>query len=232
MNLRRASPAVSLTFMFYLGRSPFGLIPRNLLRKTGGVGDLFPHHTKRFQSAIFDTQKLAPGFFIVLVVFMAWRYIFNKPKESATIFWNGRFFISHVLCIVVYNNFIYNTLVLFLVLSFIFFFIIECFIIKKLHLPENYQIPIIIYRIIIGLLILFSLQAVFNNKNIYSFILATGSVRFFISDIVLAYYNTVKTMTKHSFALVMANYAIAQGWNNNCLHKSKINMCEERARCA
>jgi integrase len=28
------------------------------------VGDLFPHHTKRFQSAIFDTQELAPGFFI------------------------------------------------------------------------------------------------------------------------------------------------------------------------
>ncbi|MDR0558374.1 MAG: hypothetical protein LBG43_11030, partial [Treponema sp.] len=38
--------------------------PRSLLRKTGGVGDLFPHHTKRFQSAIFDTQELAPGFFI------------------------------------------------------------------------------------------------------------------------------------------------------------------------
>jgi hypothetical protein len=36
------------------------------------VGDLFPHHTKRFQSAIFDTQELAPGFFI----------FFRKHKQN------------------------------------------------------------------------------------------------------------------------------------------------------
>jgi hypothetical protein len=46
-----------------LGRSPFGLIPRSLLWKTGGVGDMFSHYTQRFQSTIFNTHELAHGFF-------------------------------------------------------------------------------------------------------------------------------------------------------------------------
>jgi hypothetical protein len=62
---------------FDLGRSPFGLIPRSLLRKTGGVGDLFPHHTKRFQSAIFDTHELAPGFFIYFLY-----HLYFQPSRT------------------------------------------------------------------------------------------------------------------------------------------------------
>ncbi|WP_148257216.1 lysoplasmalogenase family protein [Treponema primitia] len=43
------------------------------------------------------------------------------------------------------------------------------------------------------------------------FFLVTGSISFLVSDTVLAYYNTVKTMTKYPLALVMSTYVIAQG---------------------
>jgi SAM-dependent methyltransferase len=42
----------------------FGLIPRSLLRLNWGCGGFVPPHTQRFQGEIFNTQELAPGFFI------------------------------------------------------------------------------------------------------------------------------------------------------------------------
>jgi hypothetical protein len=46
--------------------SQWGLIPRSLLRNTGGVGDLFPHIRKDFKEKSSIPRSLLRGFFIFL----------------------------------------------------------------------------------------------------------------------------------------------------------------------
>jgi hypothetical protein len=41
-------------------------------------------------------------------------------------------------------------------------------------------------------------------------LLAAGSFLFFISDMVLSYFNMIKIMTKNSLSVVMLSYIIAQ----------------------
>jgi uncharacterized membrane protein YhhN len=149
---------------------------------------------------------------ILLALLFSWfgDILLIKPAKMQLYFGIGSFLISHILYIIVYTDFIYNVEILFCVLSFMIIFTFEYFIIRKLHLPKSYQIPIIVYGIIIGLLLLFSLQVFINNKNIYSFLLVAGSISFFVSDTLLTYYSTVKIMTKYPLALVMASYVIAQ----------------------
>jgi uncharacterized membrane protein YhhN len=133
-----------------------------------------------------------------------------KPKKIPLYLGIGSFLIAHILYIIVYTNFIDSIHVLFGIVSLLIVFIIEYFIIKRLHIQKAYLIPILVYGIIIGLLLLFSLQVFADNKNRYSFLLVAGSVCFLISDTVLAYYNTVKAMTKQSLSFVMVTYVIAQ----------------------
>ncbi|GHV83177.1 hypothetical protein AGMMS50212_05170 [Spirochaetia bacterium] len=149
---------------------------------------------------------------ILLALLFSWfgDIFLIKPDKIKLYLGIISFLISHILYIIVYNSFISDIKILFYVLSFAGFFIIEYFIIKRLHFPRGYKIPTILYGIVIGHLILFSLQVFAGNRNIYSFLLVAGSIFFLISDTVLVYYNTVKTMTKYGAALVMASYVIAQ----------------------
>jgi uncharacterized membrane protein YhhN len=142
-----------------------------------------------------------------------------KPKKMQVCLGISSFLISHVLYIIVYTGFIGNIHILFGISALLIVFIIEYFIIKKLHFPRDYQIPILVYGIIIGLLPVVSLQVFVDNKSPYSFLLFAGSISFLISDTVLAYYNTVKPMTKQPLSFVMATYAIAQaGIIIGCIH--------------
>jgi uncharacterized membrane protein YhhN len=85
-----------------------------------------------------------------------------------------------------------------------------CFFIAKLRIPNNCKFSIIIYGIAISFLVIFSLQVFVLHKSAAGILLVIGSVSFFISDFVLAYFNTMKPMTKNPFSVVMLSYIIAQ----------------------
>jgi hypothetical protein len=65
-------------FTTLLGRSPFGVIPRPLGRKTGGVGDLFPHIHKYFKEKS-SIPRLAPGILYLNILILSIHFnVFNK----------------------------------------------------------------------------------------------------------------------------------------------------------
>jgi hypothetical protein len=66
------------------------------------------------------------------------------------------------------------------------------------------------YGIMVGLLIIFSVQVFVNYKNEVSVLFTIGSILFFISDTLLTYFNTAKPMTKNILSLVMVTYIAAQ----------------------
>jgi uncharacterized membrane protein YhhN len=149
---------------------------------------------------------------ILLALLCAWAgdILLIKPKKMQLYLGIGGFIISHILYIITYTNFIDSIHILFGILSLLIVLLSECFIIKKLRFPKDYLIPILVYGTIIGLLIVFSLQVFIDNKDRYGFLLVAGSISFLISDTVLAYYNTVKTMTRQALSFVMTTYVIAQ----------------------
>jgi uncharacterized membrane protein YhhN len=149
---------------------------------------------------------------VLLALLFSWfgDILLVKPKKVQLYLGIGSFLLAHIFYIFTYTSFIHSVNISFAVMSFIIVFMVEYLVIKKLHLPKAYQISIIIYGTIIGLLLLFSLQVFAEHKNRYSFLLVAGSISFLISDTVLAYYNTVKTMTKQPLSFVMATYVIAQ----------------------
>jgi uncharacterized membrane protein YhhN len=99
-------------------------------------------------------------------------------------------------------------------MAFIFTFLlvlsIERLLAMKLYVPNKYKFFTIIYGIATGFLVVSSLQVFIRHKSMASFLPVIGSLLFFVSDAVLAYFNTIKTMTKNSLAVVMASYSIAQ----------------------
>jgi uncharacterized membrane protein YhhN len=158
---------------------------------------------------------------ILSALLCAWSgdIVLIKPKKMQLYLGIGCFLIAHILYGIVYTDFIDSIHILFGISTAMIVFIIEYFIIKKLHFPKDYQIPILVYGISIGLLIVFSLQVFAANINWYSFLLVAGSISFLISDTVLAYYSTVKTMTKQPLSFVMITYVIAQtGIIIGCIH--------------
>jgi uncharacterized membrane protein YhhN len=81
-----------------------------------------------------------------------------------------------------------------------------------LHIQNNYRIFIIVYGLAIGLLVVFSLQVFILYKSISGILFVIGSVLFLVSDAVLVYFNTIRTMTKNSLAVVMLSYIVAQAF--------------------
>jgi uncharacterized membrane protein YhhN len=120
------------------------------------------------------------------------------------------FFGAHVIYIFLFIDLATEVNVMIFVFSFLSVLVIEYFFIGKLPVPNSYKFPIIIYGIAIGLLVVFSLQVFICYKSVISILFVISSILFFISDAVLAYFNTMKTMTKNPLTVVMLSYIIAQ----------------------
>ena len=133
-----------------------------------------------------------------------------EPKKLQLFLGIGSFLLAHIFYLITYTTFIYKVNMAFAISTLLVACVMEYFIIKNLHLPKGFLIPITVYGIILCLLLLFALQVFVNNKNGFSILLLAGSISFVISDITLAYYNTVKPRTKLSRSFVMASYIIAQ----------------------
>jgi uncharacterized membrane protein YhhN len=120
------------------------------------------------------------------------------------------FLAAHIMYIFVFNTLITKLNSFIFVFSLLLILIIEYFLIKKLNIPNIYKFLIIIYGIIVGFLLVFSVQVFIHYKNEGGVFLAAGSLLFFISDALLAYFNTAKPMTKNALTSVMITYIAAQ----------------------
>jgi uncharacterized membrane protein YhhN len=96
------------------------------------------------------------------------------------------------------------------VFSFPLILSIECFLVLRLPIPDNNKFFIILYGIAIGFLVVSSSRFFMGHRNMAGVLLVTGSMLFFISDMVLGYFNAIKTMTKNALTVVMSSYIIAQ----------------------
>jgi uncharacterized membrane protein YhhN len=161
--------------------------------------------------AIFQTQSFPTLIFAALLFSWFGDVLLIEPKKKLQLYLGiGSFFLAHIFYLITYTTFIYNVNIPVAISALLVVSVMECFIIKNLHLPKGFLIPITVYGTILGLLFLFSLQVLVNNKNSFSILLLSGSISFVISDITLAYFNTVKPRTKLSRSFVMASYIIAQ----------------------
>ena len=120
------------------------------------------------------------------------------------------FFAAHILYMLVYSALVPEINTVLFIAAFMCMLAIVYFFIIRLHIPISYQLPVILYGIAIGLLVVFSLQVFMYHKSIVSILFVVGSIAFFISDAVLAYFNTVKPMTTTPRTVVMIQYIIAQ----------------------
>lgn len=153
-----------------------------------------------------------PSFAITLALIFSWCgdiFLINprKIKLYAGIL---SFLVAHILYVYTFICLVPEINTMTFIFSFLLVLSISIFLITKLHVPSKYRFLIIIYGTAISILIIFSLQVFIWHKNTDGFLFITGSVSFYISDMVLAYYNTVKTMTKKALVIVMLSYSIAQ----------------------
>jgi uncharacterized membrane protein YhhN len=133
-----------------------------------------------------------------------------EPKKPGIYIGILSFFAAHILYILAFIDLAGQIDIISLIVSYLFVLSIEWFLLKKLHIQNKYKIFLIAYGIAIGLLVVFSVQVFIRHKNTPDILLVVGSVSFFISDVVLAYFNTVKPMTKKSRTIFILSYTIAQ----------------------
>jgi uncharacterized membrane protein YhhN len=120
------------------------------------------------------------------------------------------FLAAHILYSIAVINLTPKINIMAFVFSFLLILSIMCFCVLKLPVPKNNKFPMIIYGIAIGILVVSTLQVFIWHKNMVSILLVIGSILFFISDAVLGYFNTIKTMTKNALTVIMVSYILAQ----------------------
>jgi uncharacterized membrane protein YhhN len=133
-----------------------------------------------------------------------------NPKKISLYAGVLSFLAAHILYIFAFIGLVSEVNVMVFIFSLLLILSSECLFVRKLNIPNSYKFPIIMYGIAIGLLVVFSLQVFILYRNIASILLVTGSISFFISDMVLVYFTVIKTMTKNSLIVVMLSYIIAQ----------------------
>jgi uncharacterized membrane protein YhhN len=159
---------------------------------------------------IFKSNNLS--FIIILALFFSWcgDILLINPRRFRLCAGILSFLAAHILYILVFIDLAPGIDTIPFIFSLLFILTIECFLMIKLHIPNNYIFPVTIYGISIGLLFVFALRVFIWNKNPAGILLVAGSVLFFISDAVLAYFSVIKLMTKNALAIVMLTYIIAQ----------------------
>jgi uncharacterized membrane protein YhhN len=159
---------------------------------------------------IFDSDNIS--FKIILAMFFSWcgDILLVNPRKFKLYAGVLSFFGAHILYILVFIDMVSEVNIMTFIFSSLSVLLVECFFIGKLHIPAVYKLPMIMYGIAIGFLVVFSLQVFIYYKSIVSILFVVGSILFFISDAVLAYFNTIKIMTKNPLTVVMLSYTIAQ----------------------
>jgi uncharacterized membrane protein YhhN len=152
------------------------------------------------------------SFIIISAMFFSWfgDILLIRPGKLRLYAGILNFIAAHILYVLGFIDLVPEINITALVVSFLFVLSIEYFLMKKLHIQNNYKFSVIIYGIVIGLLVVFSIQIFIWYKNIFGVLIFIGSILFFISDAVLAYFNTIKAMTKNSLMVIMLTYIIAQ----------------------
>jgi uncharacterized membrane protein YhhN len=159
---------------------------------------------------IFKSDNLS--FTIVIALFFSWcgDILLVNPVKFRLYTGILSFLAAHILYIFSFIDLTPELNIVVLIFSFLIILLIESFFITKLHIQNNYKFFIIIYGIIIGGLVISSLQVFIWYKSMAGILLAAGSIMFFISDAVLLYFNMIKIMTNNSLSVVMLSYIIAQ----------------------
>lgn len=154
------------------------------------------------------------SFAITLAMIFSWcgDILLVNPLNSKLYAGISSFLIAHILYIFAFIELTPEVNIIIFIFSFLLISLIECFFIIKLHIQNNYRIFIIVYGLAIGLLVVFSLQVFILYKSISGILFVIGSVLFLVSDAVLVYFNTIRTMTKNSLAVVMLSYIVAQAF--------------------
>jgi uncharacterized membrane protein YhhN len=152
------------------------------------------------------------SFNIVFALIFSWcgDILLVNPRKFRLYAGMACFLAAHILYIIALINLTPEINIMAFIFSFLLILSAECFFALKLPVPKNNKFSIIIYGIAIGLLVVSSLQVFMWHKNMVGISLVIGSILFFISDAVLGYFNTMKTMTKNALTVVMVSYILAQ----------------------
>ena len=158
----------------------------------------------------FKSDNLSFMFILALVFSWFGDILLINPLKVRLYAGIFSFFSAHILYVLVFIDLVPEINIIIFIFSFLLILSIEGILITKLQISNNYKFPVIIYGILIDLLIVTSLQVLICYKNIVGILLVVGSILFFISDMVLSYFNTIKIMTKNPLTVVMLSYIIAQ----------------------
>jgi uncharacterized membrane protein YhhN len=159
---------------------------------------------------IFNSEALS--FSIIFAMIFSWcgDILLVNPRKFRLYAGIAGFLAAHILYVIAFIDLVPEVTIMTFIFLFLLILLIECFWVLKLPMPNNNKFFIIIYGIAIGLLVVSSLHVFMWYKNMVSILLVIGSILFFISDVVLGYFNTMETMTKNALTVVMLSYIIAQ----------------------
>jgi uncharacterized membrane protein YhhN len=161
---------------------------------------------------LYISKSGALSFSVIVAIIFSWcgDILLVNPRKFTLCAGIAGFLAAHILYIIAFIDLTPKVNVMAFVFSFLFILAIECFLALKSPVLTSNKFLIIVYGIVISLLIVSALQVFMWHKNAFSIVLVIGSILFFISDAVLGYFNTIKTMTKNALTVVMVSYSVAQ----------------------
>jgi uncharacterized membrane protein YhhN len=143
---------------------------------------------------LFNSDNLS--FALAFALFFSWcgDIALVHPRKFGPYAGIASFFAAHILYAIAFAGLTPKINAMAFVFSFLPVLSIECLFIAKLSIPNKHKFFALLYGIAIGLLVVASLQVFMGHRSMAGFLPVIGSVLFFVSDAILAWFTAAKTI--------------------------------------